>query len=132
MLRSSICYLWHHLIRQQVAHHDPQIRDASLSIRSLKLAFLIDTPYWTNLISDFSPERLARRIDGVGEASCKDNDIELPLSTIIENRLVFGKALDIARLNLDLAINDVCTSSGIEVEAAITSLTQIFVVLDGS
>lgn len=108
---------------RKVADYYPEVGHPALSIRRLELTLLVDTPDGTTLIGNFVAKGGTNRVNGIGEAGGEDNQVKLALAAVAEDHLVLSKPLDVARLYLDLAIDDVLVSTGIELEATVTDLT---------
>lgn len=110
--------------QRQVADHQPQVGNTTLLPGGLHLTLLVDTPDRTTLVGDLVTQSLSDRVDGVGETGSEDNEVKLPLPSARENDLVLCERFNVALLDLDLALDDLLTSTRLEVETTVTGGTK--------
>lgn len=62
-------------------------------------------------------------VDHIRKSGGKDDEVKLPLTAAVQDHLVFGESLNEARLHLDVAIDNLLASTGIEIEPPVPGLT---------
>ena len=75
----------------QIANHYPEIWHTSFPVSRLELALIIYSPNRTAYISSLIAQNSPDRVNGVREASSKDNQIKVALTNVVKNRLFSAK-----------------------------------------